>query len=149
MESKEVPKPRYSWNGKTVLVVDDSPAVLAELKEIYEQIGMRVIGTAQNGIEALEKLKESKPDLVSLDIIMPEMHGIECYRKIKKAEIPVKCLFISCLANEPGVAEKFSGEIESFQLLAKPVTIGQLETRLSKLFNPEKDVKPDDEKPLP
>ncbi len=68
-----------------VLCVDDSPTVLSLLKKILSADGFLVVGTAKNGQEALEKYKELKPDVMTLDLHMPVMDGFEV---IEKTEIP-------------------------------------------------------------
>lgn len=66
-----------------ILVVDDTPAMVVNLQQILMDAGYRVI-TAQNGKEALEKAKHDKPDLIFMDIIMPDMDGYESCRELHK-----------------------------------------------------------------
>jgi CheY-like chemotaxis protein len=77
---------------KRVLVIDDDEGVLAYLSTWFSDQGMEV-DIARNGIEATEKLKSSRPDLITLDIVMPQKTGVKFYRDIKKdpetAAIPV------------------------------------------------------------
>lgn len=77
---------------KTVLVVDDEPDVLTFLSMVLEDAGFNVM-TASNGNEALEKVKEKKPDFISLDLVMPEKSGVRFYHELRKnkewAAIPV------------------------------------------------------------
>ena len=70
--------------GKSVLIVDDSDRIREELRSEYSEQGFKVVGECENGLQAIEFLEEHPNiDLVSLDIIMPEMDGIECYRAIR------------------------------------------------------------------
>jgi two-component system chemotaxis response regulator CheY len=85
------------------LIVDDSPRVRSELRQLLGRLGWNIVGEAVNGVEALEMAEELKPDLVTLDIIMPEMDGIECYRELRKLSQPPRCLLISVLAAESRV----------------------------------------------
>jgi CheY-like chemotaxis protein len=78
--------------GKTVLVVDDEPDIRLYLKTVLENAGFDV-SLAANGKEALDRMTEKKPDVISLDLVMPKMSGLKFYRYIQKnkdrAGIPV------------------------------------------------------------
>jgi len=78
--------------GKTVLVIDDEPDVRLFLKTVLEDAGFDVM-LAANGKEALERVTEKKPDVISLDLVMPKMSGLKFYKYIQKneerADIPV------------------------------------------------------------
>ena len=78
--------------GKTVLVVDDEPDIRLVLKTVLEDGGFDV-ALAANGKEALDRMTEKKPDVISLDLVMPKMSGLKFYRYIQKnkdrADIPV------------------------------------------------------------
>jgi|SRR5690554_844858 len=67
---------------KKILVVDDASYMRMMLKEILEDNGYEVIGEAANGAEAVKKYQELMPDVVTMDITMPEMDGIEAVKKI-------------------------------------------------------------------
>lgn len=77
---------------KTILVVDDEPDVLTYLSMVLEDAGFNVM-KATNGNEALLKVKEKKPDFISLDLVMPHKSGIRFYHELRKnkewSEIPV------------------------------------------------------------
>jgi CheY-like chemotaxis protein len=68
---------------KTILVVDDEPDVVTFLSTLFEDNGFRVI-TAENGAEAIQKFRSEHPDLVTLDITMPEQSGVKTYRQMKE-----------------------------------------------------------------
>ncbi len=78
--------------GKTILVVDDEPDIREFLKVALIDGGFNVI-TAENGFKALEALRKHRPDLISLDLIMPEKSGVVFYRDLIKnkdwSEIPI------------------------------------------------------------
>ena len=103
------------------LIVDDSPKVRADLRQMMVRLGWTVVGEAGSGVEALQLVKELSPDLVTLDIIMPEMDGIECYRAMRKLESPPRCLLISVLASEARVVAAYAQEILTGHFLSKPV----------------------------
>ncbi|MBF0440488.1 MAG: response regulator [Oligoflexales bacterium] len=120
--------------GKSVLIVDDSERVRDQLNQLYRSLGMNVAGLAAGGLEAIEVMQKVNPDLVSLDIIMPEMDGIECYRKMKEMEGNRRYIFISVLASEERILACYEQEIGRELFLAKPVTLGMLEAKLVKIF---------------
>ena len=79
--------------NKKVLVVDDEPDALELVKLVLESVGFETT-LAMSGMEALDKIDASKPDLVLLDIMMPDMDGWDVFRKIKEKnpEIPIAIL---------------------------------------------------------
>ena len=83
-----------------VLVVDDSPFMRKSLQKMLEEApDIRVVATARDGVDALEKIQEFKPDLVTLDIEMPRMDGLTCLKKIM-ADHPMPVLMVSSLTQE-------------------------------------------------
>ncbi|OFX25153.1 MAG: hypothetical protein A2V77_06180 [Anaeromyxobacter sp. RBG_16_69_14] len=70
---------------KTILVVDDEPDVVRYFKTLFEDNGYRAI-TAMDGVEAMQKIRTEHPDLVTLDITMPNKTGVRTYRDIKENE---------------------------------------------------------------
>ena len=83
-----------------ILVVDDSPFMRKSLQKMLEEApDLRVVATARDGIDALEKIQEHKPDIVTLDIEMPRMDGLTCLRKIM-ADFPMPVLMVSSLTQE-------------------------------------------------
>jgi len=83
-----------------ILVVDDSPFMRKSLQKMLEEApDLRVVATARDGIDALEKIAEHKPDLVTLDIEMPRMDGLTCLKRIM-AEFPLPVLMVSSLTQE-------------------------------------------------
>ena len=105
--------------GKKVLVVDDSHSQRAGVIKLYEQLGCEVIGRAENGIDALEKVAKLQPEIVSLDIIMPDMDGVECYKRVTKEYPHIKVLFLSCLVKNKEVREVLTKNIDPKILLPK------------------------------
>jgi len=83
-----------------ILVVDDSPFMRKSLQKMLEEApDIRVVATARDGIDALEKIQEHNPDLVTLDIEMPRMDGLTCLKKIM-ADHPRPVLMVSSLTQE-------------------------------------------------
>jgi len=85
-------------NGKKILVVDDEPQIIKFIAMNLELEGFRVLG-AQDGYEALEKVTRELPDLVILDVMMPDMDGFETLKRIRElSSLPV--IFLSVKGQE-------------------------------------------------
>ncbi|HXB97869.1 MAG TPA: response regulator, partial [bacterium] len=72
--------------GAKILVVDDAQFMRMMLKNILSGAGYDIVGEGENGVQAIEKYKDLKPDLVVMDMIMPEMGGIDAVREIVKLD---------------------------------------------------------------
>ena len=81
---------------KRVLVVDDAIFMRNMIKDIFSGSGFEVVGEAANGLEAVEKFKELKPDLTTMDIVMPFKSGIEATRDIIKHD--ARAVIVMCSA---------------------------------------------------
>lgn len=91
---------------KKVLIVDDAAFMRLALRNIIEQDGeLKVIGEAENGIEAIKKYLELQPDLVTMDITMPQMEGLQALAEIRKIDPKAKIIIISALGQESHVKE--------------------------------------------
>ena len=89
----------------TVLVVDDVAFVRSTLVSILNENGYQVIGEAGNGADAIEQYSRLNPDLVTMDVVMPKMSGIEAARKIVKATPSARIVMISAMGQESLVME--------------------------------------------
>ncbi|KZL90354.1 response regulator [Clostridium magnum] len=103
---------------KKVLIVDDAAFMRLTLKTILEKNGFEVIGEAENGAVGIEKYKELKPDLVTMDITMPEMDGIEALKEIKNIDPKSKVIMISAVGQEANVRKSIVLGAKSF--IVKP-----------------------------
>jgi len=88
---------------KRVLIVDDASFMRISLRKILESNGFEVVGEAVNGLEAVNKYMILKPDIVTMDITMPEMNGVEALTKIKKQDPSAKVIMISALGQQSWV----------------------------------------------
>ena len=87
-------------NKVRVLIVDDSGYVIAVVsKRLQADSEIEVIGSARTGVEAIEKVKSLRPDVVTMDIIMPEMDGLTALKHIM-AECPTPVIMLSALTSE-------------------------------------------------
>ena len=91
--------------NNTVLVCDDAVFMRTMIGDILTQAGLEVIGEADSGAQAVEKYKALKPDLVTMDIIMPEMGGIEAVREITTFDPQARILMCSAMGQQALVAE--------------------------------------------
>jgi len=118
-------------NELKVLIVDDSQRVREHLRKLYRELGHRVVGECSNGLEAIDLVRELSPDFVSLDIIMPEMDGIEAYRILRHLENPPHCLIVSALGSESRVLAAYEREILPTHYCPKPVTSELLASKIA------------------
>ena len=98
----------------TVLIIDDAVFMRTMLKDILTQNGYIVCGEAANGIEAIEKYKELNPDLVTMDIIMPGMGGIEAVKKIVRINCQARILMCSAMGQQGLVIEAIQAGARDF-----------------------------------
>lgn len=126
------------WVGKSILIADDSELIRGQLSGLYADVGLRVISMARNGSEAMDIYHAEKPDVVSFDILMPEMHGVECCQKLVAINPDLKFLFVSCLAAEMGISESAEGRYQAEQLINKPATREDIISGLRCVFGQER-----------
>lgn len=83
--------------GRRIVVVDDAPIVRLMLKDILQENGYEVVAECSNGSEAVAKFTELKPDLVTMDIIMPEKDGIQSLEEILAIDHDAKVVMVSAV----------------------------------------------------
>ena len=91
--------------GNNILIVDDAAFMRMMVKDILTKGGYNVVGEAENGVVAVQKYAELKPDLVTLDITMPEMDGIQALKKIKEADAGANVIMCSAMGQQAMVIE--------------------------------------------
>ena len=91
--------------AKRAMVVDDSPYIQKELSKILEKHGCEVVATASNGLEAVKKYKELKPDFVTLDLVMPQMGGIQTLVLLKKIDPGSVVIMVSSMSGKDKIVE--------------------------------------------
>ncbi|MBF0385277.1 MAG: response regulator [Candidatus Omnitrophica bacterium] len=82
---------------KRILIVDDAAIIRMKLRKVLTENGYTVAGECANGLQAVEKYKELRPDLVTLDIVMPEMDGLETLEQILLIDEAAKVIMITAL----------------------------------------------------
>lgn len=116
-----------------VLVVDDAIFMRKMIAEILVENSMDVIGEADNGSSAVERYKELKPDLVTMDIIMPEMNGIDAVRQIIAIDSQAKIVMCSALGQQALVQEAITAGAKDF--LIKPFNPSRVVEVVNKIMN--------------
>lgn len=104
--------------GKSILIVDDAAFMRMMIKEILSKNGFEVVGEANDGLEAIEKYKELKPDLITMDITMPEMDGIAALKEIKKLDSNAKIIMCSAMGQQAMVIDAIQAGAKDF--IVKP-----------------------------
>ncbi len=98
----------------TVLVCDDAVFMRSMVSDILLQAGFQIVGEAENGAQAVEKYKSLRPDLVTMDIIMPEMGGIEAVREITRFDPEARILMCSAMGQQALVDEAVQAGAKDF-----------------------------------
>jgi two-component system chemotaxis response regulator CheY len=104
--------------GKRILIVDDAAFMRMMIKDILVKNGYEVVGEAENGIRAIEKYKELVPDLVIMDITMPEVDGIKAVKEIKKINADSNIIMCSAMGQQAMVIESIQAGARDF--IVKP-----------------------------
>ena len=104
--------------GLRVLVVDDAAFMRMMIKDILSKNGFEVVGEGANGLQAVEKYKELKPDLTTMDITMPEMNGIDAVKAIKAIDGSARIVMVSAMGQQPMVIEAIQAGATDF--IVKP-----------------------------
>ncbi len=104
--------------AKSILVCDDAAFMRMMIKDILTKGGYIIAGEAENGLKAVDKYKETKPDLVMMDITMPEMDGIQALKKIKEADPSATIIMCSAMGQQAMVIESIQSGAKDF--IVKP-----------------------------
>lgn len=118
--------------GKSVLIVDDAAFMRMMIKDILTKNGYQVVGEAENGLKAVEKYAELKPDLVIMDITMPEMDGIEAVKNIKKINSAATIIMCSAMGQQAMVIESIQAGAKDF--IVKPFQAERVIEAVSKVL---------------
>jgi two-component system chemotaxis response regulator CheY len=124
-----------SDNGKKsykLMIVDDSNIMRRRIERSNQFDELELVGTAANGLEALEMFKKTDPDVVTMDLTMPQMDGIECISKLVVLKPAVRILVISALADKATAVEAMEKGANGF--LNKPFTDRQLNEAIADLM---------------
>ena len=104
--------------GKNILIVDDAAFMRMMIKDILSKNGYTIAGEAENGVKAIEKYNELKPDLVLMDITMPDKDGIQALKDIKGSDPDAKIIMCSAMGQQAMVIESIQAGAKDF--IVKP-----------------------------
>jgi two-component system chemotaxis response regulator CheY len=123
-----------------VLVVDDSLLATQVLRSALEELGHRVVRTASTGTEALNAYKICNPDIVTMDVTMPGMDGIEATQRIMKSYPDARVIMVSSHAQQSVIVNAIKAGAKSF--LLKPIKSDKLRAALEQVVNFESKTQP-------
>lgn len=117
---------------RRVLIVDDAVVMRMMIKGILAKSGFDVVGEAQNGVEAVEKYVELQPDLVTMDVVMPEMDGIAAVREILAHDPSARIVMCTSMGQQALVVEAIQAGARSF--ITKPFQPPKIVETLNKVL---------------
>jgi two-component system chemotaxis response regulator CheY len=100
--------------SRTVLICDDAIFMRTMVGDILSQAGFEVVGEAETGVQAVERYKELRPDLVTMDIVMPDMGGIDAVREITRHDPTARILMCSAMGQQALVVEAIQAGARDF-----------------------------------
>ena len=118
--SSKIKLAKGGFMSHKVFIVDDALFMRNMLRNIFTKSNFEfeIVGEAENGLEAIEKYPQLKPDLITMDIVMPEVNGIEAVKKIIQIDQSAKIIMCSALGQESLVIEALEAGAKDF--IVKP-----------------------------
>ncbi|WP_418790232.1 response regulator [Phosphitispora sp. TUW77] len=104
--------------GARILIVDDAAFMRMMIKDILTKKGYQIVGEAENGSVAVEKYKQLKPDLTTMDITMPEMDGITAVKEIREFDSNANIIMCSAMGQQAMVIDAIQAGAKDF--IVKP-----------------------------
>ena len=114
------------------MVVDDSDIIRTKIQAVLDAESFEIVGTAKNGLEAVQQFKELKPRVITMDITMPFMDGIETIQKIVELDDEVRILVVSALADKATLIKAM--HLGAYGFLCKPFSDMELAEAVSELI---------------
>ena len=118
--------------AKNILICDDAAFMRMMIKDILTKNGYNVVAEAENGLKAVEKYSEFNPDLVLMDITMPEMDGIEALKKIKSMDANAVVVMCSAMGQEAMVVEAI--RLGALDFIVKPFKADRILQTVQKIL---------------
>lgn len=115
-----------------LMIVDDSNIIRSKITRTLSQHNMEVIATASNGEEAISLFAKTTPDVVTMDLTMPRMDGLECIRALRKLNSNVHILVVSALADKATAIQALKEGAQGF--LCKPFSEADLTEAMDELL---------------
>ena len=119
--------------GKKILICDDSKFMRMMIKNILIQNSLEVVGEAENGIEAVSQYKELKPDLVTMDIVMPGASGLDAVKEIIDFDPNAKIIMCSALGQQGLLVEAI--EAGAMEFVIKPFKPARVMEAINKIMH--------------
>jgi two-component system chemotaxis response regulator CheY len=116
-----------------VMVVDDTAFMRFMMRAILEELGFEVVAEAKNGKEAVDEYSKNKPDLVTMDITMPEMDGVEALRQIRKLDPAAKVIMCSAMGQRDMVLDAITSGAKDF--VVKPFQRERIQEAIMKVLH--------------
>lgn len=131
-------------NELKLLIVDDSNVIRSRIMRIIHKLqdekslpNINIVGAARNGLEAVSIFRKSMPELITMDLTMPELDGIECIKQLMKINSNIKILVISAISDKSSAIEALKYGATGF--LHKPFSDEQLIEAFIELINEEEE----------
>lgn len=118
---------------KRIMIVDDSLFMRMILKNVIEELGYEMAAEAGNGLEALTLYEEVHPDLVTMDITMPEMDGITALRELKSSHPDAKIMMVSAMGQQALLIQAVT--MGACDFIVKPFNKDRVREALKKAFS--------------
>lgn len=115
-----------------VLIVDDSLIVRRNISKFLANLNHKVVSEAKDGFEAVEMCQKYKPDLITMDITMPDMDGITAVKKIREFNKDVRIIMSTSHGQEKMVLDSIKAGAKGY--LLKPITTENLSVAIAKIF---------------
>ena len=132
--------PRQGETMARVLIVDDVEFVIEMYKDLLRTKGHEVVGTAFNGAEALDKYGDLNPDIVIMDVLMPEMDGLSALKKLLEIDPGARVLVVTAV-EKPGLGDECIAT-GAMGFLEKPFEFDEFFTALTKILETERPAQP-------
>jgi two-component system chemotaxis response regulator CheY len=133
MGAPELETKHPDTNRLRLMVVDDSNVIRSRIARVAgaDRLNAQIVGLARNGVEAVRLCAQHQPDLVTLDLTMPEMDGIDCVEELVRIKPDIRVLVVSALSDKATALEAIKRGANGF--LFKPFTDDQLVHALKEL----------------
>ncbi len=122
-----------------LMIVDDSNIIRNRIERSFNQTEIEIVAVASNGLQAIEKFIETKPDLVTMDLTMPKMDGLECIQKLVAYNTGVSILVVSALADQMTALQALQYGARGF--VCKPFSEEDLVSAINRLIEMQNKAK--------
>lgn len=118
--------------ANTLMIVDDSNIIRNRIERIFNDGSIQIVATAENGVDAINKFQQFAPDLITMDLTMPQMDGLECIQNIVGYGTGVSILVVSALADKATALQALQYGARGF--ICKPFNEDDLKSALNRLI---------------